>query len=123
MEEEIGKYKIPPLLLQVFVENSVCHALIPGGHIEITLYLTIETIDGKNFLYITLSDTGNGFPEKILRAVEEDTPIVYDGREHIGIRNTMKRLNILYGDQASIHLCNMAENYGAVVEIVMPSMM
>ncbi len=121
MEEEIGKYKIPPLLLQVFVENSVCHGLIAGGHIEITLYLTIETMDGKNFLYITLSDTGNGFPEKILRAVEEDTPIVYDGREHIGIRNTIKRLKILYGDQASIRLCNMAENYGAVVEIVIPS--
>ena len=55
-----------------------------------------------------------------MQAIEDDTPIIYNGREHIGIRNTIKRLKILYGEQASIKLCNMAENYGAVVEIMLP---
>lgn len=122
MEEGTDRYKIPPLVLQTFVENSLSHALIPEGHIEVTLYLTVENIDGRECLYITLSDTGNGFPEDILRALEEDRPIIYNGREHIGIRNAIRRLNILYGDQASVRLCNMADHYGAVVEIVIPSM-
>lgn len=122
MEEGVDQHKIPPLVLQTFVENSLSHALVVGGHIEVTLYLTIENIDGKECLYITLSDTGNGFPEEVLKSLEEDAPIIYNGREHIGIRNTIRRLKILYGDQASVRLCNMAENYGAVVEIMMPSM-
>ena len=123
MEEEVGNCLIPPLVLQTFVENSISHGMKAEGQIEVTLYLTIEEIDGNQSLYITLSDTGTGFPEEILLAIEEDTPIVYNGREHIGIRNTIKRLHILYGNQANVRLCNMAKNYGAVVEIVMPAVL
>lgn len=121
VDDEVQELLIPPLVLQTFVENSVSHALISDGHIEITLYMTLEQIDGRKSLYITVSDTGPGFPEKILEAIEKKEPIVFNGRKHIGIQNTIKRLDILYGNQASVHLSNMAEHYGAVAEIVMPA--
>lgn len=121
VDDEVKELMIPPLVLQAFVENSVSHALIADGHIEVTLYMTLEERNGRKMLYITLSDTGPGFPEKILKAIEGKKPIVFNGRRHIGIQNTIKRLDILYGREVSVHLSNMAEHYGAVVEILMPA--
>ena len=46
--------------------------------------------------------------------------ITIDGQEHVGIYNSIKRLEYIYGDKAHIDLSNMADNYGAVVEITIP---
>lgn len=120
VEEGLEDYKIIPLLLQTFGENSVKHGLIPGRSIEIDLYITKMTLDGQDYLYIVLSDTGNGFPQEILDRIEQDQPIVYGGCEHLGIRTTLKRIRMIYGNKAQVHLSNMKENYGAVVEVMLP---
>lgn len=120
MEESFGDYYISPLILQTFVENSFQHALSLEQQIDITLYIDVESFGGEECLYLCLSDTGKGFPEEILLAIRENKPIVYDGREHIGIQNAIKRMKITYGDNIEVKLSNMAENYGAVVEIHLP---
>ena len=66
------------------------------------------------------SDTGTGFPPDILEAIEQDTPIYYNDRKHIGIQNSLKRLKLIYGEKAKINFSNMDEGYGAVVEITIP---
>ena len=45
----------------------------------------------------------------------------YEGREHIGISNSVKRLKLIYGVRARIGFSNMDEGYGAVVEIRIPA--
>ena len=66
------------------------------------------------------SDTGNGFSKEALDAIENDTPIIYHGRHHVGISNIKRRLALMYGERASITCSNMDENYGAVVEVRLP---
>ena len=70
--------------------------------------------------YICISDTGNGFSKEALDAIENDTPIIYHGRHHVGISNIKRRLALMYGERASITCSNMDENYGAVVEVRLP---
>lgn len=120
VEEAILEYEIPALVLQVFVENAVKHAVSLDKQIEISLYMTTEVLDGEEYLYVTVSDTGEGFSEEILEALEKGETICYDGRKHVGIQNTQERLRILYGNKASVKLSNMGEGYGAVVELTMP---
>lgn len=57
-ELEVTNFKLPPLILQPIVENSLKHGLFPkveGG----TVTLSTKT-DGKNFI-ITVSDDGVGY--------------------------------------------------------------
>ena len=84
------------------------------------LYLTNETYEDGEYLYICISDTGNGFSKEALDAIENDTPIIYHGRHHVGISNIKRRLALMYGERASITCSNMDENYGAVVEVRLP---
>lgn len=120
VEEDVEDCKILPLVLQVFAENSVKHGLIPGRCIEITVYITSMKIRDEDFLYLVFSDTGGGFPQQILEQLERDEPIVYDGCEHIGLHNTVKRLRMTYGEKAQIKFSNMKQDYGAVIEVTIP---
>lgn len=120
MDGDIGEWKVPSLLLQTLVENSVVHGVSLDRKSEISLYLTNETYEDGEYLYICISDTGNGFSKEALDAIENDTPIIYHGRHHVGISNIKRRLALMYGERASITCSNMDENYGAVVEVRLP---
>lgn len=121
MEDEgTEDYLIPALVIHNFVENAITHAVSLDNHVEISLYIATEQYKGGEFLYISISDTGKGFPQEVLNAVQKEEPIWYGGREHIGISNSMKRLKLIYGENCEVSLSNMGDHYGAVVEIRVP---
>ena len=120
VDDELQDYKILPLVLQAFAENSVKHGLKADQCVEISMYITTTELEDNQYLYIVISDTGNGFPQDILDKIKNGESIIYDGCEHIGIKNTIQRIKLKYGDQAIVTLSNMRENYGAVVEITLP---
>ena len=122
-EEGLERAEVPPLLLQTFVENAINHGLNLKQKLEISVYLAVEQYQEEQFLYITISDTGTGFPKEILQAIEQGEEIYYDNRRHIGIQNVMRRLKILYGNSAKITLSNMEEGLGAIVELTIPHKM
>lgn len=106
--------KIPPLLIQTFVENSIKHNIMVRKVLMIHLKITKQ----KEDLLIEIEDNGLGFPTDILNQLEHDEEIEQNG-EHIGICNIKNRLNILYGNHARILIRNL-EN-GASVNIRIPS--
>ena len=120
MDSNMEEYLVPTLIIHNFVENAITHAVSLDNHVEITLYIVNENYEDGEYLYICVSDTGKGFPPDILEAIEQDKPIYYNDRKHIGIKNSLKRLKIMYGDKAKINFTNMDEGYGAVVEITIP---
>lgn len=120
MDSNMEEYLVPTLIIHNFVENAITHAVSLDNHVEITLYIVNENYEDGEYLYICVSDTGKGFPPDILEAIEQDKPIYYNDRKHIGIQNSLKRLKIMYGDKAKINFTNMDEGYGAVVEITIP---
>lgn len=121
LDAGVEKYLIPPLVLQVFVENAVNHGVNFEKQVEITLYVALEKHHEEDYLYICVSDTGAGFSEEVLDKIKNNGSIVYNGRKHVGIQNTLKRLQIIYGDKAEISFFNMNEHCGAVVEMRIPA--
>lgn len=119
-EDNVEQCLIPAFILHVFVENAIQHGVIADSYIDITLYITKEHIGEKDFLYITLTDTGKGFSNDVLKALENGDGIIYNGREHIGIKNTMNRIKLFYGNTAKLELFNMNEKCGAVVALTLP---
>lgn len=120
VDGELQDYRIMPLVLQAFVENSVKHGLREGDCVEISLYITTIDMEDGRYLYIVISDTGNGFAEDVLDKIRNEEIIIYNGCEHIGIKNTIQRIKMRYGDRAKVALSNMRGNQGAVVEITLP---
>lgn len=88
VQEELSGEKIPPMILQPLVENSVKHGISPlveGGKIEISITKENEK------LYFELSDTGVGIKDK--------NGIFKKG---IGLGNTQLRLQKLYNSNIEL---------------------
>lgn len=122
-DSPVDDIPVPSLLLQTLVENAVTHGVTLDTHVEITLYLVVEHYDDGPYLYMTLADTGKGFRDDILEALEKDTPIYYNGRKHVGLQNIRRRLKLLYGGRGSVSFSNMDPGYGAVVEVRLPAIL
>lgn len=106
------KEKIPPLLIQTFIENSFKHNIMLVQDLKISLL--IEDEDGK--LCIVVRDNGLGFPEEILGKLNAGESIEEDGR-HIGITNVRNRLHVLYGKQAAVKIQNEEEGARVLIHI------
>ena len=110
---------VPPLIIQVFVENSIKHAVTLDEPIRIFITANYEKINGKEFLKILVRDTGKGFPDEVLQRFHEGVYYENGVQKHIGIQNTQRRLQLLYKGEASISLSNDIQS-GAVVEVDLP---
>ncbi|GAA0177638.1 sensor histidine kinase [Clostridium sediminicola] len=106
--------KIPSLIIQPLVENSVKHGLLQRGDKGYVI-LIIKKINKDN-LKIIIEDDGVGIPEEIIEKV-------YAGKmkeNNIGLSNVYNRLKILYGDslnfekvkkgtRISFHVCRRGD--------------
>ncbi|UPL50146.1 sensor histidine kinase [Hymenobacter sublimis] len=81
---------IPPMTLQLLVENAIKHGLAPrpaGGVIRLCAQL-----NDSNTLHITVRNTGRYEPRP--------------SHEGVGVRNARERLALLFGPTAHLHLAN-----------------
>ncbi len=93
---------VPAFLLQPLVENAVRHGLEPRVSAGL---LTIQASREAEKLLLQVADDGVG-----LRKGQEL-------RERIGLSNTRARLHALYGETASLEICN---GNGFSVRIALP---
>lgn len=97
---------IPRFTLQPFVENAVRHGIEPleaGGRVE------VRVSRRNNRIYVKISDSGTG----------PDNSHAGNEQEGIGISNVRKRLELLYGSEAS--LCVKGKKgCGTVVQLSFP---
>lgn len=81
-------FSVPPLSIQIFVENAIKHGLFQKkgkGH------LTVRTYGVSRFVYIEIEDDGVGFEEEELRQKQEKGTSV-------GLKNAVYRIeNMLNG--------------------------
>jgi two-component system sensor histidine kinase YesM len=109
---------VPPMLIQNFVENSIKYAIHMNKCIHISVKINSFEIDYYPYSLIKISDTGNGYPVSQLACLNEGKKIIDNNGEHIGIRNTVQRLALLFDGQAKWHFYN---DNGAVSELAFPA--
>jgi two-component system LytT family sensor kinase len=93
IDPESRNFFVPPLMIQTLVENAIKHGisqLTYGGFVE------ISTRVANDFLYITIRNSG-----QLKESTEEDTGF--------GIKNTLQRLQLLYGDLALLKIGNESD--------------
>ncbi len=95
VNEEVMEIPIPPMSVQLLVENAIKHGiseLAEGGEIRITCELNKEELD------VRVTNTG-----KLNNVTKNEST-------GIGIKNARERLQFLYGKNATFSLKNLENN-------------
>lgn len=109
--------RLPPLLLHNFVENIIQHALIPGKTIHIVIYGEYD--EDQKLALLQVSDDGSGMSEEMARMINTgDFSSLPEGK-HVGIRNSINRLNYFYNGKASVKV-DTEEGVGTTFTITIP---
>jgi two-component system LytT family sensor kinase len=96
-------FLVPPLMIQTLVENGIKHGiskLTQGGVIQ------VKTSVDNNRLKVHIRNTGH---------------LVQGNKRKggLGLKNTMQRLKLIYGDEASFRIVNESDNF-VLTEIIIP---
>jgi sensor histidine kinase YesM len=101
---ESQRFLVPPLMIQTLVENGIKHGisrLTAGGLIQMK-----TSVEG-NKLRIEIRNSGH-----MINGAKR-------GKSGLGIKNTVQRLKLLYGDDASFKIANENDNF-VLTELVIP---
>ncbi len=101
---ETFDFNVPPMMIQTIVENGIKHGvsnLTNGGHISLKTQVINHT------LLIQVRNSGQYNSNK------------NDTNSGFGLNNTIKRLHLIYGEEASFTIKNESEDT-VLTEIVIP---
>jgi len=115
-EEELRYAKIPAVVIQTFVENSIKHGFEKGK----TMFVFVLAKKKDGHINITIADTGKGFQTEYLERIQRFLKKrKYDEQLGTGIQNVVNRLVLLYDNQFELKIYN-AQNGGVYVELDIP---
>ena len=112
VDPDVSEVPVPYLLLQPLVENAVRHGIAPhaeAGVVRVSARPT--TTQGQKGVELVVADSGPGFPK--------DPETLLAESEGVGLANTKRRLETLYGDAHTLELGTAAEG-GARVTLQLP---
>ncbi|EEQ61433.1 HAMP domain protein [Clostridiales bacterium 1_7_47FAA] len=93
-------YKMPRLILQPIVENSIVHGLAEKeddiGHLKISLKEEVES------LLFTVEDDGRGMTQEEIEALLHPKEREEDDNTSIGIENVLGRLKLNFGERGQV---------------------
>jgi sensor histidine kinase YesM len=90
--------KIPPIIIQTLVENAIKHGLKDSSE---GVFIKINSELKGDFLTINIINSGR---------LKKGDPSVYQAKNSgIGVENTRRRLQMIYGERATFDLKNLNE--------------
>lgn len=101
---ESHNFFVPPLMIQTLVENGIKHGiskLTAGGIIQ------LKTSVERGRLKVLIRNSGH-----LMNGAKRT-------KQGIGLKNTIQRLKLIYGDEASFRIVNENDNF-VVTEIIIP---
>jgi two-component system, LytTR family, sensor kinase len=104
IDPESQKYLVPPLMIQTLVENGIKHGvskLTKGGLVQ------VKTVVHNRQLKIQIRNSGH-----LVNGSKKS-------KSGLGLENTIQRLKLIYGDEASFKIINESDNF-VLTEIIIP---
>ncbi|SHO47237.1 sensor histidine kinase [Anaerocolumna xylanovorans] len=115
IDTSLMDFRIPPLSILTFVENSVKHGRQLDRDLIISVRISLIKDETESYVCITILDNGTGFSDEVLEKIN-GTKGELD-RENIGISNVKKRIELIYGDKGTILF---SRSNGSCIEIYLP---
>lgn len=120
ISENTKMCKIPKMILQPLVENSIFHGLEP---IEENGFIQIKTFRNDHDLYITIHDNGIGFNSDALKELNEilsqdipnDINSTFNESKGLGIINIHNKIRLYEGCDYGIDI--VSEPYNTLITI------
>jgi len=117
--DDLQNTLVPSLLLQTFIENTIKHGFSFQDLFTILLSIKKVKTENSDYIQICIEDNGPGFSEEILSKLNQKQSLITEDRHHIGITNTIERLNLLYPNDYTITFENNEEG-GAKILLLIP---
>lgn len=114
VENEFYKYKIPKLILQPLVENSIKYALERYSTVCIINIYAKCTEEGMK-LYI--EDNGPGIEKERLELIKDNKP--FESKSGIALKNIRRRMEITYHREDAMEI-HSAEGEGTTIVLNIP---
>lgn len=114
IDESSYEYKIPKLVLQPLVENSIYHGIKPKGEVGV-IKICVKTEDEQ--IVLSVEDDGVGMSEEALKSIKLDT--INSNSSSFGLKGTIKRLQLFYGI-TDIYNIESKKRYGTKIDIIIP---
>ena len=105
ISDDLETIKIPPMLLQPFVENAVEHGV---KNIDYEGLIRVQLQKNKAGLFVKISDNGVGFTEK-----------KNDGHESLSLKIIRERLSSISNGKQKVNI-NSSKDIGTKVEFYIP---
>lgn len=117
IQERYLSQKIPKMILQPIVENSIIHGfrdIESSGLIDIR----VSPYSSKDFK-ISIRDNGEGIDKNRLNKINCDLNREKDSTRRIGLNNIHKRLKLLFGDSYGLSI-DSTKDFGTNISIIIP---
>ena len=108
--EHLKSLEVPKLFLQPFVENAIVHGF---KNYQDSGKIWISTEEEENDIFFYVEDNGCGIRQENLKEV------LNKERKSIGVRNTNKRIKMIYGEKYGVTISSQLEE-GTVITIRLP---
>lgn len=119
IDPELSELPLPSVSLLTLVENSVKHGKMIGKTLKITITAKLLETEEGCMADLSVADNGTGFTAGDLKQLNCAAPQEENG-QHVGLFNVVRRLQLLYGEQAAIAFSNNRRGGGARVELFLP---
>ena len=118
LAEETLSCRVPRLILQPFVENSILHA--PSPEKTFCRIVIASELRGDE-LIITVTDDGKGMSPEVLEnlSAKPSDEKTHGGFSGIGVSNIRERLRLYYGDAGKV-ICESDGRSFTKISIVLP---
>ena len=115
--------KLPCMILQPLVENSIVHGLRPYDY---NGDITINIFDADEATIVIVADTGVGIAAEKLKGLKEQPETWTDNESDtqstsIGLSNVLMRLNNYFGDDDRVKI-ESVEGEGTAITLFLPAM-
>lgn len=118
---DVREVKVPPLILQTFVENTVKYQVVAGERTEIYIVVCRCDEPREDYISIEIWDSGEGFSQDVLEKLNDGQKLIDEKGEHYGIRNVISRLHLIYKGKEKITFDNHWETGGAYIMMELPA--
>ena len=115
VDPQAAQIRVPPLIIESFVENAVKYALVMGTIIQIDVWACIV----GECVHIDVTDTGCGMDAEKAAALERGEIVHDDLGNHIGVWNSVRRLRLYYGGKAVFRITS-APGQGTKIHMELP---